>query len=750
MVGKKMKKLCNKFSLIFFTIFFTYALAVEPEPIIIGKTGVPILDGQALTVFDLFNLKNKPEALLASWETELTQLEQSNDNKNDKKITLLKTRIQRLQLLMTYIAPYIFWWQSIPTIGLRLEEPFWPIHYPYLPHAFLLWELAPHMGKDIDVFLIDTGIAAFNLSSQDYYKKHQDLQMLVDFSKDKYNFVAHIKDMLDPFEQLVELLVEYTDDAYDNEHYIRTVLPSWIRTYINDQKSTTISNYLCKYGKDFLWQKTKSKKTLTEEGKRALREILHGEQGFKPKHANKKHAYTVVDLNTPNDQKNIVLEFVPTAPIFQDNLLCIKNDKKEESYFSAAYESGHGSHSSGIIGGLLHSYTGKDLLTPSKITKLLHEDSGMCGIAPQTHTVMIKALRSDGEISDRTTVSKAVKHAHRLGAKILNLSLKVDDQLDVTAPDVIQLQSSLAQIPYVVASSGNATKKVLGSYQAGIEGYPAKFPSIPFDVGAFSFYKDSQGLYHCPIPEFSQYQENIGPKFVMPGHNILSCGLVPNQKEDSMYVFMQGTSAAAPMISGFLALLLGEFSGEFGKNERTLFLKVCYISGIRLENSKEWKNKTLLGTLDCRTVLFTLHVLKKLKENSKESSILKKKYPFNKYSDHYIKAIHTILDGMVNDFREKNKIDSSFKNNFIGFFNETLPKRSETLMKGKIFHSLEDAILYVADSIIATLDPGFRKFPKGYNALQHKNEIEKIFACETLDLFSKYTHGTKTRLALAL
>jgi hypothetical protein len=71
-------------------------------------------------------------------------------------------------------------------------------------------------------------------------------------------------------------------------------------------------------------------------------------------------------------------------------------------------------------------------------------------------------------------------------------------------------------------------------------------------------------------------------------------------------------------------------------------------------------------------------------------------------------------------------------------------------MKGKIFHSLEDAILYVADSIIATLDPGFRKFPKGYNALQHKNEIEKIFACETLDLFSKYTHGTKTRLALAL
>ena len=374
----------------------------------------------------------------------------------------------------------------------------------------------------------------------------------------------------------------------------------------------------------------------------------------------------------------------------------------------------------------------------------------MCGIAPQTHTVMIKGLRSDGEISDRTTVSKAVKHAHRLGAKILNLSLKVDDQLDVTAPDVIQLQSSLAQIPYVVASSGNATKKVLGSYQAGIEGYPAKFPSIPFDVGAFSFYKDAEGMYYCPIPKFSQYQETVGPKFVMPGHNILSCGLVPNQKEDSMYVFMQGTSAAAPMISGLLALLLGEFSGDFGKNERTLFLKVCYTSGIRMENSPEWNNKTLLGTLDFRTALFTLHVLKKLKAAIQENSSLKKNYPFHKYSDHYIKAIHTILEGMINDFRQKNHIKSSFKNNFIGFFNETLPKRSETLIKGKIFHSLEDAIMFVANTILAALDSASVKIPKGHNALEYSNKIRKIFSSQSLDLFSEYAQGTQTRLALAL
>ena len=584
-----MKKLHHILFSFFLLSFFT--LHTSSQPIVVSKDGGhPILDGQALTVIDLYNLKNNPYLLLTTLRKELNVLESSEDAERKKKqIELLKKNITKLELQITYIAPSIFWWQEIPTIGLRLEEPFWPIHYPYVPHAFPLWELAPHMGKSIDVYLVDTGIAGFALDDTMYYKKHQDLQMLVDFSKEKYNFVSHGKDMLDPFEQLVEMIMEFTHDTDENEHHIRTHLTKWIHNYLQNGISSDISNYLCKYGKEYIWEKVQGKKRLTEEGKRALREILQGERGFKPKHlVNKKSRYSLVDLHAPNHQDNIIMEFLPSAPIFQDDLLHINNDKKEDDYYAAAYETGHGSHSSGIIGALLHSYT-KDIdhLTPASIKKLLHKDSGMCGIAPQCHIIMIKGLRSDGEISDRRTVTRSIKHAHRLGAKILNLSLKVDDQLDTTAPDVIELQEVLEKIPYVVVSSGNATKKVLGAYQSGIESYPAKFASIPFDVGAFSFYKDANGMYYCPITDLSQYQEGVGPKFVMPGHNILSCGLIPNQKEESMYVFMQGTSAAAPMISGALALILGEFSGVFGKNERSLFLKVCYTSGIKMHKSKD-------------------------------------------------------------------------------------------------------------------------------------------------------------------
>ena len=438
-----------------------YTVEAELEPITLTEFGYPILDGQALTVIDIYNLQHNPKELLKKWAGEYNQLKTSNQ-KNKSSIQILEKKINSLKSQITHIQPYLFWWQIIPTIGLRLEEPFWPIHYPYLPHAFPLWELAPTMGKNIDVFLIDTGLAAFTLDDNKYYKKHQDLQMLVDFSKEKYNFVAHTKDILDPFEQLVEMIMEYTNDTEENEHRIRKALPEWIHHYISNQDSQDIIEYLYKHGKKYLLQNNNGKTVLTEEGKRAVREILHGEQGFKPKYSNKKGPYNLVDLHAPNYQKNIMLEFLPTAPIMQENLLRMHNDDKEDSYFSASYESGHGSHSAGIIGGLLHSYKENiGYLTPTIIKELLKKDSGVCGIAPQSHTIMIKALRSDGEVSDRTTITRAVKHAHRLDAKILNLSLKIDDQLDTTAPDIIELETTLSKIPYIVVSSGNATKKYL-------------------------------------------------------------------------------------------------------------------------------------------------------------------------------------------------------------------------------------------------------------------------------------------------
>ncbi len=728
----------------------TFSLYGEFTPLMMLEKEYPILDGQALTVIDLYNIKNNPEKLLHDWKQELLKLTKTSSF-SSSAIENLQERIDRLEKIVTYIEPFIFWWQKIPTIGLRLEEPFWPIHYPYLPHAFALWELAPHMGKDVEVFLVDTGIASFSFNNNQFYKKHQDLEMMADFSKEKYNFINDSKDILDPFEQLIEMITEYTNDSEENENRIRKMLPVWIKNYLRNNDETDIFNYLLKYGKDHLLEDKKGHKILTEEGKRALREILYGQKGLRPKHSTKFN-YKLVDLEAPHYQKDVLLEFLPTAPILQNTLQAIK-DEKEDTYFSASYESGHGSHSAGIIGGKLHynKPENNQFLTPLKIREFLYNDSGMCGIAPHCNLMMIKALRSDGEVNDRSTVIRGIKHAYDLNAQILNLSLKIDDQLDTTAADIIELENILAKIPYVIASSGNAVQKKFGIYQSGIEGYPAKFACVPFDVGAFSFFKDKNGNYQCPIADISQYQENVGPKFVMPGHNILSCGLVPNQKEDSMYVFMQGTSAAAPMISGALALILGEFKDTF-KNERQLFLKVCYTSGIYMQNTDDWKQKTLLGTLDLRTALFTLHVLKKIQTNILSNKYLKKNYPFNNYENHYIKAIHMILMSMINDFIKKHSIKESFKNNFIGFFNNTIKNRNETkkLVQNKLFKSLDYALNYVTNIIIATLTKNESLLPKEYNNELLKKELGLLFTHSTVDLFAECSDATKKRIALLL
>ena len=47
--------------------------------------------------------------------------------------------------------------------------------YPYLPHAYPLWELAPNLGKGITVTLIDTGVFGFTFSTPTHtFVKHPD------------------------------------------------------------------------------------------------------------------------------------------------------------------------------------------------------------------------------------------------------------------------------------------------------------------------------------------------------------------------------------------------------------------------------------------------------------------------------------------------------------------------------------------------------------------------------------------------
>src|SRR5579859_1074683 len=57
------------------------------------------------------------------------------------------------------IKEALFWYQQLPTVGLRHDDRFTPPPYPFIPHCFDLWELAPSKGKGIKIAIIDTGVA---------------------------------------------------------------------------------------------------------------------------------------------------------------------------------------------------------------------------------------------------------------------------------------------------------------------------------------------------------------------------------------------------------------------------------------------------------------------------------------------------------------------------------------------------------------------------------------------------------------
>lgn len=685
--------------------------------------GYPVLHGlsfslEALKEFkkdsDFKSLRTADRKLLAQRENKVlgpdviqkTLLEGDsfhNDTQND-------TQTKRLEIeRKKSIAPYLFWWQSMPTTGLRLEEPFWPLAYPFLPHAFPLWQMAPKMGKGVKVFIVDTGIAAFDVIGKPEFKRNQDLQMQADFENVNYNLVSSQRSLLDKTEQLAQLVEVYTEKTKRNFKSIKKVLPKWITTYLSTYEEDPeaavdpVRKYLLKNGRpEYINSKTQK---LSSVGQLALNDIIHGELGIHPR-GKEKPDYTLATLGAPNSQQKAILEFMPLVVAQEPFNLFSSSSQQLDKRWVTKYTTGHGTHTAGIIGGSLSSSI-DSAFNKDSVTELLNKDTGICGIAPKCELVMIKAFKSSGFATNRSVVTQAIKKAQEQGAHILNLSLKIDDHLDTAEFESKSLQAALSGIPYISAASGNAQPNKMGVYQSDREGYPARFSNVAFDTGAFVLYKDKEDDYHCHIPEFSQYQEGVGPKFVAPGQNIFSCGIVPDQKESSMYMFLQGTSTAAPLLSGFSALLIAEFSGLFKSKEREKFLAICYSSGLRMEDSEDWKKKTLLGVLDFRTVLFKLHVLKNIKKILTDKTVFytpKKLAPqklhLEKDFDRLSEAIHMVVFGMAHAFAEEHNIGvkNNFENNFMGYFNSV--RKLDYNPGGEIFSSFEKAIDFVTKAVL--------------------------------------------------
>lgn len=534
----------------------------------------------------------------------------------------------------TLLPPYetTFWWQLFPTTGLRPEKPFWPSPYPYIPHTFTLWELAPSLGKGITVTLIDTGIFGSTFSTPSYqFVKHPDILIAGDFLREPHSLCPYDKQASNPFENLAAFVLNHTQKKLQNPSAIHKALAQWIVEYALYTTTIGLDTYLQHNGNSDLFENNilfflSKKKLLSIEGKRVKNELLHGTHGFSH--------FTAVTLESGD---KAIAQFIPTPSSLPSHL------------------TDHATHTASIIGARLTKPRKATPLTSIAIQQLLEQDTGLCGLAPACTLRVIKAVR---EAYDTTTDVTHVTHALRLATEyhtdIVNLSLKLDDAIDPHDQRFEALEKKLASFPYACCAAGNE-----GTKKPGRLSYPARFKNVPFSVGSFRcLYDKETDTYSCPLSSFSQYEKGKGPSFVAPGESILGCSYA-HVKKEPLYALKSGTSCSAAHVSGSLALILGEFKNDFSHQQ---ILLVCQSSCFKLHATLEWKEHVTYGVLDIRTALFTLHVLKKIK--GMLSHLI-----FEKNFLSILNALHKELFETPNTYAKEHGIAHSFKESFIDYYN---------------------------------------------------------------------------------
>lgn len=189
---------------------------------------------------------------------------------------------------------------------------------------------------------------------------------------------------------------------------------------------------------------------------------------------------------------------------------------------------GHGSHVAGIIA-------------------MTANNGGGRGIAYGSRIMALKAGDSKGSFTI-SNVIKAIKYAEEMGADIINMSFGSYNESEVMKAAL----ESAADKCILVAAAGN---EGVANTESGIQGAASVYPAAyPFVIGVMA--EDEQ----AQLTSWSNYDVNPFTndeyEIAAPGHNILSIAGY------NRYVYMSGTSMAAPMVSAAAAVIYGALDKE--------------------------------------------------------------------------------------------------------------------------------------------------------------------------------------------
>lgn len=155
---------------------------------------------------------------------------------------------------------------------------------------------------------------------------------------------------------------------------------------------------------------------------------------------------------------------------------------------------------------------------------------GIVGVAPNCKIIPVKSLSNKGFATIRS-LEKTLEYAIQIKPDIVNMSLGGQHQ---QSPIFHQFLKELIKlnIPVVCA---------MGNYGDNYSCFPADYPET---IGVTSYRKDRN------ISNFSSRSDNAD--FALPGEDILTTNL------NNQYSIVNGTSFAAPFLSGLIAIILSE------------------------------------------------------------------------------------------------------------------------------------------------------------------------------------------------
>jgi type VII secretion-associated serine protease mycosin len=168
--------------------------------------------------------------------------------------------------------------------------------------------------------------------------------------------------------------------------------------------------------------------------------------------------------------------------------------------------------------------------TVSAIIAGKDDEAGVVGIAPKAKILPVRVLDQNNKYDDAMVVAKGVRWAVDKGARVINLSLGGSGSSDALAA---ALDYAFAKDVVVIACTGNAS----ASSATGVW-YPAREPGV---LAVAGMERSGDVLWGGSI---------TGKETVVTAPSTQLVGARP-----SGYWRVQGTSFAAPMVSGLAALI---------------------------------------------------------------------------------------------------------------------------------------------------------------------------------------------------